>query len=332
MNGSIVVRTALGLATVLMASAISSAPAQSQATRIVGTDSVVVVPGDIFKAGSFHRFLLGDNYRDEWTTPIKVPVLNLRTFHGGLKPLKTGGGQQTISLRFEAPDGSEYVFRSVKKRFSTLSDQYKGTIIWYIVGDEGSASHPLGAIAADQLQTAAGVLHPHPAVALMPDDPLLGEFRKEFAGMLGMVEEYPAVPKKGVAFANASKIIDSQDLLDRINMDAENPIDARALLTARMMDMLLGDNDRHPDQWAWARFGEHNEAPWEPIPRDRDKVFVSYEGPVDEHRAVRALPRSRDLSAAGIRIPARCSPMPWNSTGARFRVWTEASGIPWPRA
>ncbi|HEY5022710.1 MAG TPA: hypothetical protein VII30_09520, partial [Gemmatimonadaceae bacterium] len=269
---------ALGLAIVLMAIAISSAPARSQATRIVATDSVVVIPGDDFKAGSFHRFLLGDNYRDEWTTPIKVPVLNLRTFHGGLKPLKTGGGQQTISLRFEAPDGSEYVFRSVKKRFSTLSDQYKGTIIWYIVGDEGSASHPLGAIAADLLQTAVGVLHPHPAVASMPDDPLLGEFRKEFAGMLGELEEHPNVPKNSAGFAGASKILDSDTLLGRLNTDPQTRVDTRALLTAVELDMLIGDNDRHPDQWKWARFGKKDEVPLEPIAVDRDHAFVSYEG------------------------------------------------------
>ncbi len=278
MNGSTLVRTALGLAIVLMASAISSAPARSQATRIVATDSVVVIPGDDFKAGSFHRFLLGDNYRDEWTTPIKVPVLNLRTFHGGLKPLKTGGGQQTISLRFETPDGLEYVFRSVKKRFSTLSDQYKGTILWYIVGDEGSASHPLGALAADPLQTAAGILHPHPTVALMPDDPLLGEFRKEFAGMLGEFEERPNAPKNSLGFAGASKILGSDTVLDRLNTDPRTSVDTRALLTAVELDMIIGDNDRHPDQWKWARFGKKDEVPLEPVAVDRDHAFVSYEG------------------------------------------------------
>ena len=95
---------AIGLTTVLVTTTISRAAAQNP-TRIVGTDSVVVVPGEIYKAGHFHRVLLGNNYRDEWTTPIKVPVFNPRTFHGGLKPTKTGGGAQTISLRFETPDG-----------------------------------------------------------------------------------------------------------------------------------------------------------------------------------------------------------------------------------
>jgi hypothetical protein len=274
---SLRILVAIGLATVLVASTVSKAAAQNP--RIVGTDSVVVVPGEIFKAGHFHRVLLGDNYRDEWTTPIKVPVLNLRTFHGGLKPTKKGGGAQTVSLRFEAADGSEYAFRSVRKNFSVLPKVYNGTIIWYIVRDEGSASHPLGAIPADPMQTAVGVLHPHPALAVMPDDPILGEFRKEFAGMLGEIEEHPDVPKNGVAFAGASRLIGSDTLLDRINTDPETRVDARALLTAVEFDLLIGDNDRHPDQWKWVRFGGH-EAIWEPVATDRDKAFVSYGGVV----------------------------------------------------
>jgi hypothetical protein len=246
--------------------------------RNVGTDSVVAVPGEIFEAGSFHRFFLGDNYRAEWTTPIKVPVLNLRTFHGGLKPTEKGGGAQTVSLRFAAADGSEFVFRSVRKASTVLPAQYKGTIVWYVVRDEGSASHPLGAIAAAPMQAVAGVIHPTPVVAMMPDDPILGEFRKEFAGMLGELEERPEVPKDGTGFAGASKIIGSDTLLGRINTDAKTQVDARALLTAREFDLLIGDNDRHPDQWKWARIGKKDEMPWQPIAVDRDKAFVSYEG------------------------------------------------------
>jgi hypothetical protein len=276
MNSSQIL-VATGLATALVMSTVSRAAAQNT-TRIVATDSVVVVPGEIYKAGHFHRVLLGNNYRDEWTTPIKVPVFNPRTFQGGLRPLKKGGGAQTISLRFEAPDGLVYVFRSVKKRFSALPEQYNGTVMWYIVRDEGSASHPLGAIAADPIQTAAGILHPHPTAAVMADDPSLGEFRTEFAGMLGELEERPHAPKGGTDFTGASKIIGSDTLLDRLNTDPQTRVDARALLTAVELDMLIGDNDRHPDQWKWARFGKKDEALWEPIVEDRDHAFVSYEG------------------------------------------------------
>ena len=48
-------------------------------------DSVMVKPGEIYAAGKFKRFLLGDHYRDTWTTTITVPVLNFDTEKGGLE-------------------------------------------------------------------------------------------------------------------------------------------------------------------------------------------------------------------------------------------------------
>ena len=273
-------RLTVCLVATVVAVAPSSARAQTTVIRKIGSDSIVVIPGDIYAAGGFHRWLLGNNYRDEWTTPITVPILDLRSFHGGLVPTKEGGGMQAKSLRLVAPDSSEFVFRQVRKTNLYLTDEYKHTIIWYIVRDEGSASHPTAALASAPMLGAVDVLHPSPRLYFMPDDPLLGEFRKDFAGKLGMVEEYPAVPKKGRAFADADKIIDSEQLLDAINKDSETQVNARDLLTARLMDLLLGDNDRHPDQWKWARLGKGENAVWEPIPRDRDKVFVSYEGVV----------------------------------------------------
>ncbi|MFN2601553.1 MAG: hypothetical protein ABR582_02225 [Gemmatimonadaceae bacterium] len=256
---------------------ITSVHAQSQTTT-VGKDSVTVVAGPDFAAGGFHRWLLGDNYRDLWTTPIKVPVLDLHSFAGGLKPLEKGGGAQTVSLRFIAPDSTEWAFRSILKRVGVLPKEYEGTVIYYIFKDEGSASHPTSFAAAVPMEDAAQVLHPTGTLVVMPDDPILGDFRKEFAGLLGEIEQRPTVPKDGPAFAGASKIIGAEELLKQINSNPDDQVDARKMLNARLLDMVFGDNDRHPDQWKWARFGKKDDAPWVPIATDRDKVFVSYRG------------------------------------------------------
>ena len=230
-----------------------------------------------FQAGGFHRFLMGDNWRDQWVTPITVPFLDLRTFAGGLRPIETGGGLQTLTLRLEAKDGTPYVFRPVNKGLA-LPDAYRHTIIWDLLADARSSLHPTAPLLGVPVMAAAGVLHPAPRLFVMPDDPLLGEFRKDFAGVLGTIEERPATPDSARGFAGASEIIDSEELLERINRDPRDHVDARALLTARLVDMLLNDNDRHPGQWEWARFTAAPDAPWIPIARDRDKVLHSEEG------------------------------------------------------
>ena len=269
------VRRACGLALPLAVTA-SFAVAQVVPPPPPGTATATVAAGTRYQGGSLRRFLLGDTYRDLWAAPITVPVLNLRTHGGGLRPTKTGSGNQTKSLRFENPGGSEYVFRLVDKDGLSLPPGFEGTILETITRDQVSAHHPAGAVFADPILTAAGILHPSPMLAVMPDDPLLGEFRAEFAGRLGMIEPYPNKPESAAGFAGAIEIIDSDKLQKLIDKDPGERVDVRAFLAARLVDMLINDWDRHPGNWKWARMSP--EGVWRPIPRDRDKVMIEYGG------------------------------------------------------
>jgi len=241
------------------------------------TDSTLRA-SDQYGAGSLHRLMLGSNYRDLWSAPITVPFLDLSTFSGGVLPTKTGGGAQTKTLHFVTQNETEFVFRPVHKALLMDLVGFEGTIVEKAMVDGLSASHPLAPLIAPAFLEAAGIPHASPILVVMPDDERLGKFRKDFAGMLGMIEEYPNVPDDAPGFAGALKIIDSENLLKRLNEDPTERIDARALLRARLIDLLLNDNDRHPDQWKWARMTADSASPWVPIPRDRDKVVVSYEG------------------------------------------------------
>src|SRR4051812_30849629 len=57
-----------------------------------------VVAGEHYKASGLHRFLFGADYRDLWTTPVELPVLDLQRYAGGLKPVRRVGGQETKGL------------------------------------------------------------------------------------------------------------------------------------------------------------------------------------------------------------------------------------------
>ena len=268
-----------GLAAMLLALSPALAASQGAPSRAPGADSIKIAAGSHYEVGGLYRFFLGNGYRDLWTTPIQVEVLDLRTFAGGLRPLKLGGGLQTKSLRLVNPEGVQYVFRSVDKEQEwSPPPGFKGTVVETISRDQVSSSYPAGALIAAPILEAAGVLHVTPTLVVMPDDSLLGEFREEFAGRLGMIEQFPSTPKLGAAFAGAVEIIDSDELLVLLDRDPSQRVDARALLAARLMDMLFGDWDRHPSQWKWARLQSSPPTAWLPIPRDRDKAFISSSG------------------------------------------------------
>ena len=242
--------------------------------------TVVTAAGERYRAGWLHRGILGRHYRDLWTTPIQVEVLDLSTFAGGLQPLRTGGGRQTRSLRFVGADRREYSFRSVDKDPSSVLDSIlRETVVDDLVQDGISAAHPFGALVAAPLLDAAGILHVDPQLRVMPDDPRLGVFREEFAGMLGLIEEHPDENEgERTAFQGTTRVIASESLTEHLDEGPRDRVDARAFLTARLMDLLLGDWDRHRGQWRWAIFDETEPRRWLPVPKDRDQAFSKFDG------------------------------------------------------
>ena len=44
--------------------------------------------------------------------------------------------------------------------------------------------------------------------------------------------------------------------------------------------MLIGDWDRHEDQWRWAVYKENGKKIYKPIPRDRDQAFSVFDGSI----------------------------------------------------
>lgn len=250
------------------------------ATEAVAQDSATVVADPDLGKGSLRRWVLGNHYRDLWTTPIRVPVLDLSREGRGLTPLRRGGGLQTRSLRFRGNDGKQYVFRALEKDPTrVLPEELRETFAADIVRDQMSAMHPAAALVVPPLLSAVGVLHTTPRLVVMPDDPRLGEFRAEFATNLGTLEERPVEgDDDSPGFAGARRLLDTPDLIKELRDRPWVKVDGKAFLTARLVDLYLGDWDRHEDQWRWALVGDGDQERYLPIPRDRDQAFARYDG------------------------------------------------------
>jgi hypothetical protein len=107
----------------------------------------------------------------------------------------------------------------------------------------------------------------------------LRQFNANFGDELYMVEERPTDSQTGVkSFGNPSAIISTDDVMKNLQKDEKYTIDESAYIKARLFDMLIGDWDRHEDQWRWGEHKEGNKIIYQPIPRDRDQVFTKYDG------------------------------------------------------
>ncbi len=239
-----------------------------------------LVAGPAYGAGLFHRLLLGSHYRDLWTMPIAVDELDLARFGGGLTPLRCAGQRQTKSLRFSGADGHEYVFRSVDKDPTlAMPPDLRETFARDLLQDQTSSAHPGGPLVVAPLLKAAGVLQTEPQMFALPDDPRVTRFSCMHAGMLGMIEERPTEGPDGEpGFAGAVDLATTKKLLDLLEQHPDHRVDSRAFLVARLLDVFVGDWDRHQLQWRWGRFDEAGGHWWRPIPRDRDQAFSRLDG------------------------------------------------------
>jgi hypothetical protein len=247
-----------------------------------GTDSVTATPGRTYPAGKLRRFFAGDLNRELWNTPVRLPVVDLEKVGGGLRPTELIGGKQTVGLRFAGANGLEYDFRpAVKNAGPVLPHWIQAKWIRAALDDQMAAQFPFGAVVVSALQEAAGIAAPRPIAAVMPNEPSLGKYRAVFAGRVGLIS-VNANERKGdhPGFAGYRKIVGGAEVLDSIRVDPDASFDDRYYLKIRLLDMLVGDWDRHERQWRWGRRRVDGKTQWRPIPEDRDWAFSRVDGVV----------------------------------------------------
>ena len=252
----------------------------AQTDSIHKPEKVKVTAGSEYDISGFFEIFLGEHWRKLWTTPFEADVLDLEKFGNGLTPYKKGGGMQTKSLRFKGNDGKLYKFRSINKDpGKLLPPDLQETFVADAVKDQISTSNPFSAMIVSPILNSVGILNAQPHVVVLPDDEKLGSFRKEFKNMLGTIEEHPDEGQDGESgFEGSDKVVSSAKLYEELEEDNDDQVDNVEFLKARLVDIFLGDWDRHSDQWRWARFKENGKKIWKPIPRDRDQAFCLYDG------------------------------------------------------
>ncbi|WP_405222712.1 metallophosphatase [Dokdonia sp. Asnod1-B02] len=240
-----------------------------------------------------YKGLWGDHYRDLYSKTVNAKVAFIDTLKGGLTPVRRGGGHQSKSLRLETKDGKEYVMRALKKsaikflQSTAFQDKYveeelEGSFADKFLLDFYTTAHPYTPTTIGTLADAVNIFHTNPELYYIPKQRDLGEYNDEYGDELYLLEERVESGHNDLAsFGKPKDILSTSDVLIEINKTGKSIVDEPSYIRARLFDMLIGDWDRHEDQWRWALFeNEDGSEICKPIPRDRDQAFSIFDGSV----------------------------------------------------
>jgi hypothetical protein len=254
---------------------------QPDTGKALDNKTVIMAAGIQFKASQWKQFWWGKHWREEWIKPVGFPVFDIDTTAGGLTPLKKGGGHQTKSLRLMSKGGKEYILRTIDKDLELLiPEEFKGSFINDIVNDQISTAHPYGPLAIASLAASIGSLHTNPVIVFVPDDVRLGDYKNDFANKLCLFEERPSGDgwEKDALTNYADDMVNSEKLFLKLDADNDKEVNQATFLKIRLLDMVINDWDRHPDQWVWAAYKNNGKTSYVPFARDRDQAFSKTDG------------------------------------------------------
>ena len=269
-------------------------PEISQKTR---KDAVVDDKKALNKTG-FYKFLWGERYRRYFGESVTAPVALLDTLYGGLEVTKEGGGHQSYSIRLEDKNGKEYAMRSLRKNalkflkfkipgVAYTQDDYDDTFTEEVISDFFTTAHPYMQLVINPLALSVNVNHSSPSLFYIPKQERLGNLNERFGDELYFIEERPS--DEQLNFKGYKRTIDESgkinefesttDMFEKIKSDESYTVDERDFIRARIFDMLIGDWDRHQDQWRWVEYEtKDGDKTFLPVPRDRDNAFPKFDG------------------------------------------------------
>lgn len=233
--------------------------------------SITIAANEKIKTAGRKVFLHGENYRQEWNTPIEVPVFDIKKEQGGLKVLRRIGSSQNRALTLEDNSGKQWRLRSIQEfPQSIIPPDLVTPFAKDTISDALSATYPFASLSIGRLEKEAGITSLRRKLVYVPDDPRLERFRKDFSSTLAVLEE---MEPQGV-----KETITTEELILRQAKDNNIQTDQKALLKTRLLDNFVMDFERAENQWRWAARPVGKQVMYYPFAGDHNQAFFVNDG------------------------------------------------------
>ena len=114
---------------------------------------------------------------------------------------------------------------------------------------------------------------------MFQNNQILGKYNEKYGNRLFLLENETEGEVNWTHYKNVKEIIETKDLQElKAKMDKDLHINEDELVKARLFDLLIGDWDRHAEQWGWILQQEGKKITAIPMAGDRDNAFFDLDG------------------------------------------------------
>lgn len=239
-----------------------------------------IYPRDQRTKSKIYNWLWGEHYRELYTIPVTVPVMTLNTFMGGLDFVQQAPNFHGLLL---VNKQNQYVLlRPLGGATSFLGSDFfqemynkkdfKNTYMDEFIADAYTIINPYTFIVADHLAKASDLLSIDSKIYYLPKN----STRDTVADGSSIQDKLVTVID--IPNLDRSNIHTTNDLLERLRFTKENQVDQDAYIRERMLDMLIGDWNKIPENWNWWSVSKGDSLLFEPIVIDRNHAFTKVDG------------------------------------------------------
>ncbi len=249
---------------------------------------------DSIREALFFKTVWGGKYKDAYSQSVTAPVASLDTLFGGLTVVREVNGDDYNALLLTDVKGNKYRMRAMAKNALRISkkiafednnspDKAGETDVPTMKGQNinfYTAAHPYAQMAIPDMAKAIGVFYTTPELFYVPKQKNLGNFNENFGDDLYLISVAPSEKSEGEElFEYPDDVETTDDILIKMRKTGNVFVDEENYIKSRLFDMLIGDWDREPDHWQWAKYyNQYKKDVFVPIPTNRDDAFSSFEG------------------------------------------------------
>jgi len=134
-----------------------------------------------------------------------------------------------------------------------------------IIDDQKSTLNPFASLIVAPILQVTGLAFRDTRLISLPNDKHGKDYNIQTGGRLGILEGPWHAPFTN-NMPHQTDLFETSSMLESLENDLHNKADELQYLKARLIDILLGDWDRSPDQWCWLKVQTPENIIWEPVP------------------------------------------------------------------